>query len=157
MRSYKMLVSAMLAAGIVAGIGSMNVLADEITFTDDAGREITLEKPLEKVVVFNKFNSEIIRAVGKVDTIVGVDANTAQDTEYWNGWDDSMVVANSQSDIDFEKVAALEPDAVILPSNGDYEGCISNLESFGIQTIVVTGWQNNGFDKQIDIIGRLLT
>ena len=67
MRSYKMLVSAMLAAGIVAGIGSMNVLADEITFTDDAGREITLEKPLEKVVVFNKFNSEIIRAVGKVD------------------------------------------------------------------------------------------
>ena len=154
MRSYKMLVSAMLAAGIVAGIGSMNVLADEITFTDDAGREITLEKPLEKVVVFNKFNSEIIRAVGKVDTIVGVDANTAQDTEYWNGWDESMVVANSQSDIDFEKVAALEPDAVILPSNGDYEGCISNLESFGIQTIVVTGWQNNGFDKQIDIIGK---
>ncbi len=128
--------------------------AGQIVFTDDVGREITLDKPLEKVVVFNKFNSEIIRALGKADCIIGVDRNTLQDKEYWSGWTDEMEVAVSQSEIDFEKVAALKPDAVILPSNGAYEDCIKNLSSFGIETIVVTGWQNNGFDKQIEIIGK---
>lgn len=126
----------------------------QIVLTDDAGREITLEKPLERVVVFNKFNSEIIRALGKVDTIVGTDKNTLQDKQYWPGWTDEMMVAVTQKDIDFEKVAALKPDAVILPTNGAYEDCIKNLEPFGIKTIVVTGWQNKDFAKQIEIIGK---
>jgi iron complex transport system substrate-binding protein len=121
---------------------------------DDVGREIVLDKPLERVVVFNKFNSEIIRAIGRTDAIAGTDRGTLQDDTYWPGWDDSMLAGNSQTDIDYEKVASLRPDAVILPKNGSYEECEVKLTPFGIKVIVVTGWENNEYAKQIEIIGR---
>lgn len=128
--------------------------ASAITVIDDVGREVVLEKPLERVVVFNKFNSEIIRALGKVETIVGTDKNSLQDKEYWPGWNESMLAGNSQSDIDYEKVAELKPDAVILPKNGAYEECIDKLTPFGIKVIVITGWENTSFAKQIEITGK---
>ena len=128
--------------------------ATQIIITDDVGREIILNKPLEKVVVFNKFNSETIRAIGKVDTIIGTDKGTLQDAAYWPGWDQSMLAGNGQADIDYERVAALKPDAVILPKNGSYEECEKNLSPFGIKVIVVTGWENNGYRKQIEITGK---
>lgn len=125
-----------------------------ITLIDDVGREIVLDKPLKRVVVFNKFNSEIIRALGKVETIVGTDKNSLQDKEYWPKWNQTMLAGNSQTDIDYEKVAGLKPDAVILPKNGAYEECIKNLTPFGIKVIVITGWENTSFAKQIEIAGK---
>ncbi|HWR60085.1 MAG TPA: ABC transporter substrate-binding protein [Clostridia bacterium] len=125
-----------------------------ITIIDDVGREISLEKPLERVVVFNKFNSEIIRSLGKVGTIVGTDKNSLQDKEYWPGWNEGMLAGNSQTDIDYEKVAELKPDAVILPKNGAYEECEKKLTPFGIKVIVITGWENTSFAKQIEIAGK---
>lgn len=127
---------------------------EAVTVIDDAGREVVLEKPLERVVVFNKFNSEIIRALGKVETIVGTDKGSLQDKEYWPGWNENMLAGNSQTDIDYERVAELKPDAVILPKNGAYEECIKNLTPFGIKVIVITGWENTSFAKQIEIAGK---
>ncbi|MDQ7095738.1 ABC transporter substrate-binding protein [Desulfosporosinus sp. PR] len=125
-----------------------------ITFTDDVGRTIKLAKPLARVVVFNKMNSEIIRALGKASTIVGTDAGTLQDKDYFPDWNQSMLAGKSQTSIDYEKVAALKPDAVIIPSNGSYQECEQKLSSFGIKVIVVTGWQNEDFAKQIEIMGQ---
>ena len=55
----------------------------EIRFKDDVGREIVLEKPLTRVVVALRYNSELIRAIGSIDKVIAVDANTAQDRIYW--------------------------------------------------------------------------
>lgn len=150
----------MVMALLISGCGTQATApdqpagAEQITFIDDAGREIVLDKPLERVVVFNKFNSEIIRALGKVETIVGTDKNSLQDADYWPGWTEAMLAGNSQTDIDYEKVAELKPDAVILPKNGAYEECEKNLSPFGIKVIVITGWENTSFAKQIEIAGK---
>lgn len=129
--------------------------ADKITVKDDAGRSIHLDKPLKKVVVFNKFNSEIIRALGKTDTIIGIDEGTLQDNTYWPGWTKKMLAGKGQTEIDYEKVAVLKPEAVILPKNGSYEECEKKLKSFGIKVIVVTGWENKEYAKQIEIMGKI--
>jgi iron complex transport system substrate-binding protein len=136
-----------------AALAADAVSEERIVIIDDVGREIVLNKPLERVVVFNKFNSEIIRAIGRTDAIAGTDRGTLQDETYWPGWDDSMLAGNSQTDIDYEKVASLKPDAVILPKNGSYEECETKLAPFGIKVIVVTGWENNEYAKQIEITG----
>jgi iron complex transport system substrate-binding protein len=146
--------SAASSASVTTGNQTASAASAQITFTDDAGQTIQLSKPLERVVVFNKFNSEIIRAVGKVSTIVGTDAGTLQDADYFPSWDQSMLAGKSQTSIDYEKVASLKPDAVIIPSNGSYQECEQKLSPFGIKVIVVTGWQNLSFTKQIDIIGK---
>ena len=43
-----------------------------ITITDSAGREVTLEKPLETVVTFNSSLYDTLVSFGAADTVIGV-------------------------------------------------------------------------------------
>ena len=53
------------------------------TFVDDLGREVELELPVTRACVANRYNNELIRAVGAGDAVVGVDQYTSQDPVYW--------------------------------------------------------------------------
>ncbi len=55
-----------------ATIGTTAVFTP-VTFTDDAGHEITLDKQVTRVAVSNRYNLELIRACGYIDRVVGVD------------------------------------------------------------------------------------
>lgn len=124
----------------------------KISFVDDSGRTIELEKPLERVVVFNKMNVEIVRALGKIDAVVGIDANTAQDAAYWPELDLTAIAGQKQSEPDYETIVSMNPDAVIFPRNGSWEEAAEKLEPFGIQVIVATGWENTNFAPQVRVI-----
>ena len=50
----------------------------EIRFKDDVGREIVLEKPLTRVVVALRYNSELIRAIGSIDKVIAVGKSLIQ-------------------------------------------------------------------------------
>ena len=43
------------------------------TFVDDLGREVELELPVTRACVANRYNNELIRAVGAGDAVVGVE------------------------------------------------------------------------------------
>lgn len=141
---------------IVLVIGTMGMACAEdvgkITFVDDSGRTIELSKPLERVAVFNKMNVEIVRALGKIETVVGIDANTAQDAEYWPELDLTSIAGQKQSELDYEAIVAMNVDAVILPRNGSWEEAVEKLEPFGIEVIVATGWENTNFEPQVRIL-----
>ena len=126
----------------------------KLTVVDDVGRSIELDKPLSRVVVFNQMNCEIIRALGKADTIAGTDANALQSPSYWPQIDPKSIAGKSQTALDYEKIAQIKPEAVILPKNGSYEEAISKLSPFGIKVIVVTGWENTSYEKQINILAN---
>ena len=82
--NLKRMLSALLVVAIMLCVSGLALAENaKISFVDDSGRTIELEKPLERVAVFNKMNVEIVRALGKIDTVVGIDANVAQDTAYW--------------------------------------------------------------------------
>jgi iron complex transport system substrate-binding protein len=128
----------------------------KITVVDDVNRAIMLEKPLSRVVVFNQMNCEIIRALGKENTIVGADANILQPSNrsYWPNIDPNAVVGKSQTSLDYERIVKMMPEAVIIPKNGSYEEAIKNLDPFGIKVIVVTAWVNTEYEKQINILAK---
>lgn len=127
----------------------------QVQVTDDAGRTITFDEPVDEIVVANRYNSELIRAMGHIEKVVSVDTNTAQDRAYWSQFDPDNVIGKGQSNLNIEKIISLHPDALVLPKNADYESYAEQLEPAGIKVVVVTGWDNKALDKQIDILGQL--
>jgi len=64
-------------------------------FVDDVGRTVEVKTPAHRVVVFNRYNAEFIRAIAGTAPIVGIDANTAKERAYWPELRDVAVVARA--------------------------------------------------------------
>ncbi len=124
-----------------------------VTFVDDLGRELELELPITRACVANRYNNELIRAVGAGDCVVGVDIYTSQDSVYWPQFGEEETFGKDE--YDYEKIVALDPQVLIVPRNGQVEESIEKLEPFGIQVVVITGWDNADVPKQIRLCGAL--
>lgn len=129
--------------------------AGPVTITDGVGREIELAAPVTRAVVANRYNSELIRAIGEIDKVVAVDTNTAQDRVYWSQFDPDQVIGKGQSDLNYEQIIKLDPEVLITPKNGSYETDIEKLTPAGIKVIVVSGWDTANMVQQIDILGKV--
>ncbi|WP_210424396.1 ABC transporter substrate-binding protein [Gephyromycinifex aptenodytis] len=125
------------------------------TVVDDVGRNVTFDKPVTKAVVANRYNSELIRAMGSIDKVIAVDTNTAQDRKYWKQFDPDQVIGKGQSELNYEQIITLAPDVLITPKNGPYEQDAAKLDKAGIKVVVVTGWDNSQLPKQVDILGKV--
>ena len=128
---------------------------ETITLTDNVGREVELECPVDTAVSALRYNNELIRACGAIDHIISVDLNTAQDREYWGMFDPEEVIGKSQKELDYEKIVELDPEVVILPANGAYEEAIENLEPFGIPVFIISGYDTADFENQVKNIGTM--
>lgn len=125
------------------------------TVVDDVGRTVTFDEPVTKAVVANRYNSELIRAMGSIDKVVSVDQNTAQDRVYWKQFDPAKSIGKGQSELNYEQIISLAPQVLITPKNGRYEKDAEQLGKAGIKVVVVTGWDNANLTKQVDILGTL--
>lgn len=123
------------------------------TFVDDLGREVELELPITRACVANRYNNELIRAVGAGDAVVGVDQYTSQDPVYWPQFGEDETFGKDE--YDYEKIVALDPQVLVVPKNGKVEESVDKLESFGIKVVVITGWDNSDVPKQIRLCGEL--
>ena len=104
-----------------------------VTFTDDAGREITIEKEPETIVSIQTSNTEIAFALGLGDKIIGVSdyCNYPAETE--------NITKVGGQDINVELVLSLLPD-IALVTDYHYKAhptVLKQFEEVGIQTIVV--------------------
>lgn len=126
-----------------------------ITLTDNVGREVELPYPVETCAVALRYTNELIRACGAIDKVIAVDLNTAQDREYWGMFDPEEVIGKGQRELDYEKIISLNPQVLILPSNGSYEEAIENLTPFGIKVFVISGYDTDDFANQCDNIGKM--
>lgn len=148
--------SALVAAPMVGALlPSTARAAGRITVTDDVGRAVDLPLPVGRAVIFNRFNTEFVRAVAGSAAIVGVDAPLAQEPVYWPTITAAMVAGQSQSEPNFEAIVALTPDVVIFPRNGAWEQAVKTLTPFGIAVLVVTGWDPIKHEANVDLIGRI--
>lgn len=86
-----------------------------VTIIDDWGREVTLDKPAERIVFGHTAAGEGILLAGGWDKVVGRDASITNYKFYPNL--DSLPVINGLNQaftLDFEKITELQPDLVIL-------------------------------------------
>ena len=91
------------------------------TFVDDLGREVELELPATRACVANRYNNELIRAVGAGDAVVGVDQYTSQDPVYWPQFGEDETFGKDE--YDYEKIVALDPQVLVVPKVSSSPNC----------------------------------
>ena len=147
-----------LAVGAGAALCALSARAQQSStkvITDDVGRPVRLSLPLRRVVVFNRYTTEFIRAIGAMPSVVGVDFDGDKFRDYWPGVTRAMYAGSGQSSPEYESIVAMKPDAVFMPRNSDWKKAASILGDFGIPVVVLTGWDLLKHEWNVELLGRL--
>ena len=91
--------------------------AAPLSFTDHAGRTVTLEKPAEKVVSVYYLSTSLLAAIGAEDKLVGIEMKAETRPLYTEAFPEllELPAVGSGKGVNVEETAALEPDLVVLP------------------------------------------
>ncbi len=130
----------------------------KITVTDGDGKTWTFDEPIKTAVVFDRYNTEVFRAVGAYDVMVGVNKGAVDSyPEYWPGIGDTIQYVGQKccSDYDVELIAQMKPDAVFCSSLGEYEAMRDQLANFDIPVIVINAWIPSEYYDYIDLVGKV--
>ena len=125
-----------------------------VRVTDDQDREVELPGPARRAVVLNSYTNEFVRAIGAGDAVVGVDRASLDRLPYLS-LAESEVIAEGLDQLNYEAIAQLEPDVVIMPRNAIWQEAAEQLEPFGIPMIVATAWDTDVVDETITLLGRV--
>jgi len=101
----------------------------KLTLVDSADRIVTVNKPVERIVVYHRATAEGISLLGAWDRVVGRHSYTV-DEILFPGVSDLPVASGSQYDVYYETVFELDPDIFLtaaLPYLG-LEDVIATLE-----------------------------
>ena len=122
-----------------------------LSFTDMTGREITLERPAQRIVALTASDVEIIYALGAGDLLVGRG-------EYCD-WPAEVLekpVVKSGAETNLEEILALEPDVVIMATMAQTEDQVNALEAAGVKVIVSDAQNLDGVYTAIRMIGTVV-
>lgn len=118
------------------------------TYTDDAGRQVTVPKRVQRVVSLAPSATEILFAIGAGAQVVGVDA--------FSNYPEAATKAAKVGDyakISLESVVALKPDVVLASSlHGQMLG---QMEQLGLKVLFVEPRDMEGVYKDIELVGRV--
>ena len=139
----------MLAVGFVGGYymfrgQQVEEVPKEIVLIDDLGREVTLDKPAERVVSLAAAATRTLYDLGAFDKVVGVDKYSDDPPEAQN----KTVVGST----DIESIVALEPDLVI--AWWFYAEKLQQLEELGIPVIYIHPTTVEGIYFDILLLGK---
>ena len=135
--------------------GTQPVQPGPITVTDQAGREVTLEKPAEKIVSCYYLVTASLLTLGQKDKIVGIEMKARSRGLYQLCAPEFMDLpeVGSGKETNIEAIAALEPDLVLLPRK-QLEAA-ETLAGLGIPTAVVEPETYEAFNGLITMLGAL--
>ncbi len=120
-----------------------------ITVTDDAGTEVTLDKPAERIVSLAPANTEIAYAVGAGDKMV---AGTSYDDYPEEA--KALPKIGDFSNPNVEKIASFNPD-LVLAAAGLQDKVLTKLQELGVKVYVVDPKTYDGTIATIENVGKL--
>ncbi|MEZ5125419.1 MAG: ABC transporter substrate-binding protein [Thermoleophilia bacterium] len=124
--------------------------AGPLSVVDDAGEEVSLAAPAQKVVSLAPANTEIAFAIGAGDKMV---AGTSYDDYPEEA--KALPKIGDFSNPSVEKIIALEPD-LVLASGGIQDGLRNKLTKLGVAVYVVDPTTYDGVISDIGELGQLL-
>lgn len=128
----------------------------QIKITDSLGRQIILKNPVQRAVVSNAYNAELINAVNAMDQVVGVDYYIYQDQAgFKSRFSKDMVIGQSQGDLNYEKIIELKPQVLITTSNSNWQDMEKKLNPFNIKVIIVDSYYTTNFADNIYLMGEI--
>ncbi|MEA4891938.1 MAG: ABC transporter substrate-binding protein [Peptococcaceae bacterium] len=125
-----------------------------VTVTDQAGREVTIEGPVEKIVSGYYISSSACIALGLTEKMAGIEAKAASRPIYKLAAPGLMDLPNvgTAKEFDLEGCIALEPDLVILPLK--LKDSAETMTKMGIPTILVNPESHELLVEAIELIAR---
>ncbi|PZN13432.1 MAG: cobalamin-binding protein, partial [Bacillota bacterium] len=120
-----------------------------LSVSDDAGRQVTIQKRPERIVSLAPSNTEILFAIGAGDRVVGVDSFSDYPAEA-----SSLPKVGGVTDTNFEQIVALDPDLAL--AIGGAEEQVQRLEELGIPTVVIQPATLEDVLERIELIGRIV-
>ncbi len=138
-----------LSAGAIA-LAFGTIAHAQVTVTDDAGREVRLAAPAQRIVALAPHVTEVLFAAGAGTNVVGA-------VEYSNYPEAANAIprVGGYSNVDMEAVAALRPDLVIAWKSGNRSVHLDKLEALGIPVYVNEARSFEGVARSIEVFGRL--
>lgn len=122
-----------------------------ITLTDGLNREVSLQKPAERIVSLAPSNTEIIFAVGAGSHVVGRDSFS----DYPKEASEIEDVGGGYGEFDLEKIVSLTPD-LVLASSLNPEELISKLEGLDVTVYYLANPDNiNGMYQNLMTVAQL--
>ncbi|HOO50806.1 MAG TPA: ABC transporter substrate-binding protein [Alphaproteobacteria bacterium] len=98
----------LLTLGACLTLGMTNAIDYPLTVTDSAGRDVTIEAPIEKIVVLNSDAAEAVSILGDTDKIVGTtDSVPNYKAYYFSDVMDSWEIVGTWKEFNYEKIADL--------------------------------------------------
>ncbi|MDO4187359.1 MAG: ABC transporter substrate-binding protein [Lachnospiraceae bacterium] len=125
-----------------------------LTITDQAGREIVIEKEPETIVSGYYISSSLLIALELDDKLIGIEAKAGKRPIYKLAAKEliDLPSVGSAKEFDLEGCAALNADLVILPLK--LKDAAATLDDLGIQTILVNPESEELLIEMIDIIAK---
>lgn len=131
MRLVRVGIGIVLLSLLVCVAGGCQPQSQPGTFTDDLGREISIEGIPQRIISLAPSNTEILFALGLGDRVVGV-------TEFCNHPEAAIAKPKigGFSTVDIERIVALEPD-LILASSVHETKAIPRLEQLSLTVVAL--------------------
>ena len=116
------------------------------TYTDDAGREITIDEMPQRIVSHVPAITEILFALGLEERVVGV-------SDYCDYPEEAKLKPSvgNYFNPSIENIVALDPDLVLTDGHSE---SIYGLDSLGITFIVIDPKDIDGILKDIELLGK---
>jgi iron complex transport system substrate-binding protein len=127
----------------------------EITIKDSADRTVTVDKPVERIVVLTYPDAEAIKIVKAEEMVVGVSSDIKRRSTFFPELS-KLPSAGVTSNPDLERIIELNPDIVCT---GKLKSMGTNLENKLPETIAVTCWDMGRLEvmtKNIQMLGYIL-
>ncbi len=123
-----------------------------ITLTDQAGREVTLEKPAETIVSCYYITTYATMALGISDRVIGLEKKADSRPIYHMAAPGLLELPNvgSLKEFNVEAAAALEPDLVLMPKK--LKDHAQTLTDLGIAVLVVDPETQEGLEQMLKLI-----
>lgn len=137
------------AGSASTGSPAASAASGPITVTDDAGNQVTLDKPAERIVSLAPANTEIAFAIGAGDKLV---AGTTYDD--YPAQAKSLPKVGDFNAPNIEKTASYSPD-LVLAAAGIQDKLRSKLEALGMKVYVVDPTTYDGTVQTIENVGKL--
>ena len=135
-----------------------NIKDSCILVTDYAGREISIEKPAERVIVMADNAFQIVKQIGAIDKVVGLDSKTKGNLNLYLASKTNPELINlpdlgKSKSPNYEQILSLNPDLILFKGNKE---AADNLQSkTGIPVVAIIS--KTGFDFEIyNLIGKVL-
>lgn len=124
-----------------------------VTFKDTAGKEITLQLPVERAVVINRNTAEMIKLLGAGDTVVATGDTTIKNNPYL-GFQDKPDVGETGK-VNLEVILSLKPQVVFAYTNRPDATLEEKLEPAGIKVVRMNNYLPEQMDDETRTLGKI--